>query len=160
MTVFKYGSSGVYPRIHLRIPYTAPSDPVYRLLRRLVLSAGSSTGWLLPGWGPFPVSAVTFNRSIKSLLRGTPAPLGSRYTPRSLRSGGMSAAYAVGVPIPVIMRLSHQSDAKVVQKHYLDALTRPCAAARLFFSRFTSLLRAAPGTQSRAVGTTGAEQSD
>jgi hypothetical protein len=37
-----------------------------------------------------------------------------------LRSGGITAAYAVGVPLERIMRLSNHASLAVVMRHYLD----------------------------------------
>lgn len=56
--------------------------------------------------------------------------------PRSLRVGGISVAYAVGVPFERIMRLSNHVSTSVVLRHYLDPLLLETAAARVFFSQF------------------------
>jgi hypothetical protein len=55
----------------------------------------------------------------------------ARYTPRSLRSGGITAAYAVSVLLERIMRLKNHASASVVMRHYLDPLVPPTPAARV-----------------------------
>jgi hypothetical protein len=69
---------------------------------------------------------------------------GSRYTPRSLRSGGIKAAYTVGVPLERIMRVSNHASAAVVLRHYLEPLLPLTPAARVFFDRFIPASRALP----------------
>lgn len=50
-------------------------------------------------------------------------PVGLNFTPCSLCGGGISGAYAAGLPLELIMRLSNHSDIKVVQCYYLGAQT-------------------------------------
>jgi hypothetical protein len=135
LRIFKYGTSGVAPRVSLVIPTAGPGDPIRRLFVRLLAdsrAAGhstTSTPWFQRG----DLVAAT-----AAGLRGVAAqpPPGARFTPRSLRSGGITAAYSVGVPLERIMRLSNHSNAAVVMRHYLDPLVPPSTAARVFFSRF------------------------
>jgi hypothetical protein len=47
---------------------------------------------------------------------GETPPRGSEYTPRSLRSEGISAAYAEGVVLPAIMRLSNHASTMTVHR--------------------------------------------
>jgi hypothetical protein len=61
-----------------------------------------------------------------------------------LRSGGITAAYAVGVPLERIMRLSNHASLAVVMRHYLDPLVPPTPAARVFFQRFVPSSRSLP----------------
>ncbi|CDF41176.1 unnamed protein product [Chondrus crispus] len=48
----------------------------------------------------------------------------------------MSAAYAVGLPLPLLMRLSNHTSQEVVLRHYVDTQCRRTPSARLFFERF------------------------
>lgn len=135
---FKYGETGVVPRIAIRVPIVDDADPVAALLRRLVAAAPASQ-FLFPGVrNDEPVLASLLNRITSSLIAqtGTVAPLGMKFTPRSLRSGGISSAFATGVPLELIMRISNHQDATVVRRHYLDPQTECSDEARLFFARF------------------------
>mgnify|MGYP003476553559 FL=1 len=75
---------------------------------------------------------------------GAIAPPGTHYTPRSLRSGGIKAAYAAGVPLERIMRVSNHVSTAVVLRHYLDPLVAPTPAARVFIDRFLPAARVLP----------------
>lgn len=136
MVHFKYGESGSAPRIALRIPVSPPADPVYRLLRALSVAAGPHGYLFTAPRGSAPMSAAALRSSLGALVKGRPPPAGTKFTARSLRSGGISAAYSAGVRLEVIMRLSNHTSAEVVHKHYLDALLPVSASARLFFGRF------------------------
>lgn len=65
---------------------------------------------------------------------------------------GISAAYAVGLPLPHIMCLSNHTSTSVVHHHYLDAIVYPCSSERLLFGRFASLPQSPPGLRSRRSG--------
>jgi hypothetical protein len=135
LRIFKYGTSGVAPRISLLIPTAGPGDPIRQLFIRLVATpraaghASATSPWFQRG---------DLADATAAGLRAVSAhpPPGARFTPRSLRSGGITAAYSVGVPMERIMRLSNHSSVAVVIRHYLDPLVPPSPAARVFFSRF------------------------
>lgn len=134
---FKYGETGVVPRIPIRVPIADDVDPIATLLRRLVAAAPASQ-FLFPDIRQArPVSASLLNRITRALIAETTtvAPLGMKFTRRFLRSGGISAAFATGVPLELIMRISNHQDATVVRRHYLDPQTEGSDAARLFFER-------------------------
>jgi hypothetical protein len=69
---------------------------------------------------------------------GAISPPGTRYTPRSLRSGGVTAAYAAGVPLERIMRVSNHVSRTVVLRHYRDLLVSSTPAARVSFDQSLS----------------------
>jgi hypothetical protein len=58
----------------------------------------------------------------------------AHYTARSLRSGGISAAYAAGVPLERIMRVSNHASTAVVLRHDLDPLMPQTPAAWISLS--------------------------
>lgn len=139
LRVFKYGESGSAPRVALRIPVSSTgNDLIASLFTRLCRASRGPTSYLFAGIHALPLPASTLGASMLALVSRFPPPAGTKWTARSLRSGGISAAYASGVDLPVIMRLSNHTSADVVHKHYLDALVPPSAAARVFFSRFTA----------------------
>ena len=135
---FKYSDTGVVLRIALRVPITNDADGIGLLLRRLA-SAAPRSGQLFPDRTlRKAASAATLSRFVASALAetGTLAPPGLKFTPRSLRSSGISCAYVFGLLLELVMRLPNHSDKQVVLRHYLDPQTRPCADAQLFFARF------------------------
>jgi hypothetical protein len=114
----------------LRVPLASSSDPIFQLLTKLSLYRH--------GKPLFPFDGARLNRSIRRISqRGSllPPPLG-RFTCRSLRSGCISAAHAIGVPLARIMALSGHSSSQVLIRHYLDASIAPCLSARDLFGRF------------------------
>jgi hypothetical protein len=140
LRVFKYGESGSSPRVSLLIPTTGDDDPIRRLFLRL-LASSPAVAFATPFFSYSDLVAATADG-----LRGVAArpPPGTRFTPRSLRSGGITAAYAVGVPLERIMRLSNHASLAVVMRHYLDPLVPPTPAARVFFQRFVPSSRSLP----------------
>jgi hypothetical protein len=135
LRVFKYGTSGHAPRVSLYIPTAGEPDPIRRLFS--VLLADS----LRPGAPWFNMRDLSAAAAAGLRAVAAIAPPGARYTPRSLRSGGITAAYAVGVPMERIMRVSNHASTAVVLRHYLDALVPPTPAARVFFDRFVPAAR-------------------
>jgi hypothetical protein len=139
LRVFKYGTSGFAPRVAIRIPTADESDPIRCLFRRLLAAfqGRPHAQWFvqrdLLGATAAGLRAV-----------GAIAPPGTHYTPRSLRSGGITAAYAAGVPLERIMRVSNHVSTAVVLRHYLDPLVAPTPAARVFFDRFLPAARVLP----------------
>jgi hypothetical protein len=132
LRVFKYGESGFAPRVSLSIPTTGDRDPV-RLLFLKLFSATAPSQTAFPWFTRLDLVSAT-----AAGLRHVSAapPPGARFTTRSLRSGGITAAYSVGVPLERIMRLSNHSSTAVVMRYYLDPLVSPSADARVFFLRF------------------------
>lgn len=115
--MFKYGDSGSLPRSSSRIPTTGPTDSVDRLFRhRISMSRPTSSS-------PF-FRSLDLARATQAGLYATKAkaPLETRFTPRSLRSGGITAGYASGVFLERIMRLSNHVPTAIVYRHYLDPL--------------------------------------
>jgi hypothetical protein len=139
LRVFKYGTSGHAPRVALSFPTDGESVPIRRLFVRLL---GDATCREEPCFSLRTLSAAAADglRAVAAV-----APPGTRYTPRSLQSGGITAAYAVGVPMERIMRVSNHASAVVVLRHYLDPLVPQTPAARVFFDRFVPASRALPG---------------
>jgi hypothetical protein len=139
------------------IPTTGEDDPIRRLFMRLLASTRADAFAI-----PF-FSRCDLVAAIADGLRGVAArpPLGTRFTPRSLRSGGITAAYAVGVPLERIMRLSNHASVAVVMRQYLDPLVTPTPAARVFFQRFVPFSRSLPlpaAPVSPSVGNTSAAE--
>jgi hypothetical protein len=138
LRVFKYGTSGHAPRVALHLPTAGPSDPVHRLFFRLLADAlHVEEAW-------FSLRSLSAATADGLRAVGAVAPPGTRYTPRSLRSGGITAAYAVGVPMERIMRVSNHASTAVVLRHYLDPLVPPTPAARVFFHRLVPAPRGLP----------------
>ena len=140
MRRYKYAETGVIPRLAIRVPIHGQNEPIGLLLHPLA-DAAAPSGYLFPGSGrahvkPAPASLLAEAMSSALAATGALPPVGLKFTPRSLRSGSISSAYAVGLPPELIMRLSNYSDQKVVLKHYLDPQTRTSPEARLFFGRF------------------------
>jgi hypothetical protein len=127
LRVFKYGTSGFAPRVALRIPTADDSDPIRCLFRRL-----------LAAFQGRPHAQLVLQRDLRGATAaglcavGAIAPPGTQYTPRSLDSGGITAAYAAGVPLERIMRVSNHVSTAVVLRHYLDPLVVPTPAATSF----------------------------
>jgi hypothetical protein len=138
LRVFKYGTSGHAPRVSIYVPTSGDTDPVHRLFRLLISSASRSS---LPWFCARDLSTATA-ADLRSV--GAVAPSGTRYTPRSFRSGGISPAYVVGAPMERIMCVSNHASTAVVLRHYLDPLMPPTPAARVFFGRFVPASRALP----------------
>jgi hypothetical protein len=140
LRVFKYGTSGYAPRVSIRIPTAGTSDPICRLFHLLLADTTTrpDSSWFCIR--DLSAAAAAGLRAVAAF-----APPGSHYTPRSLRSGGITAAYAVGVPLERIMRVSNHASTAVVLRHYLDPLVPPTPAARVFFDRFVHAARALPG---------------
>jgi integrase len=88
----------------------------------------------------FPFSAGLLNRHLIRLSRkgGQPPPPLGRFTCPSLRSGCISAALTIGIPLARIMALSGHSSPQVLIRHYLDASIAPCPSAREMFGRLSS----------------------
>ncbi|PXF46029.1 hypothetical protein BWQ96_04204 [Gracilariopsis chorda] len=147
MRVFRYGETAFAPRIALYIPRCSGPDSagcIYTLIASLVRATTAPHFWLFPGTTDSqPASTASVAAAPIVFTENTAPPSGSQFTVRSLRSGGISEAYAAGVPLPVIMRLSNHHSEAVVHKHYLDALMPSTPAARLFFARFTRSARSA-----------------
>jgi hypothetical protein len=135
LRVFKYGTSGYAPRVSIYIPTSGEPDPVRRLFCLLLADAARpGDPWFCSR--DLSLAAADGLRAVAAI-----APPGTRYTPRSLRSGGITAAYAVGVPMERIMRVSNHASTAVVLRHYLDPLVPPTPAARVFFNRFVPASR-------------------
>jgi hypothetical protein len=86
LRVFKYGTSGHAPRVSIYVPTSGDTDPIRRLFSLLIASASRSS---LPWFCARDLSTATA-AGLRSV--GAVAPPGTRSTPRSLRSGGISAA--------------------------------------------------------------------
>ena len=77
-------------------------------------------------------------RDIIAQSRRAPPP-GTKWTPKSLRSGGITAAHSIWFPPAVIAHISNHDSVEILHRHYLDALQPSSAAARVFFRRFLRL---------------------
>lgn len=134
---------GLVPRTTLRLQFYDGPD----MLRSLFLHPKSrwagSRHWLfqsafsrlrapdklktVPAPNTFVKHQLSFTTATTSLA------LSMKYSGRSLRSEGLSAAYTVGVPKEVAMRLSNHRDEKVFFRHYVDPLMPPSEAAGCFY---------------------------
>jgi hypothetical protein len=116
----------------LRFPLSTTPDAVSKLLTALSqCEAGTPL---------FPFSAALLNRHLIRLSRkgGQPHPPLGRFTCLSLRSGCISAAHTIGIPLARIMALSGHSSPQVLIRHYLDASIAPCPSGREMFGRLSS----------------------
>jgi hypothetical protein len=138
--VFSKGQSGFCPRVSLSIPTTGNTDPLHSLFLRLPADTRASAAGL-----PWFCHRDLVSATAAGLCGVSARPSrGERFTPRSLRTGGITAAYAVGVPLERIMRLSNHATAADVMRHYLGPLVPPTPAARVFFQRFVPSLCSLP----------------
>lgn len=144
----KYSERGSAPRVALRVP-VAPRGPdlIRTLFTRLCRAADSSQSYLFACSSSLPLPASNLTSTLEAPVCSPLSPVALRppapngHAPRSLRSGGISAAYAAGVSLPVIMRLSNHYSSAVVHKHYLDALAPPSAAGDVFSIALCTLAR-------------------
>ena len=100
------------------------------------LRAAAGSQWQLPGEALANASALATQwvQLVCEHLAAKP-PLGGKYTSHSLRKGGASAAYAVGVSLRDLCDLGDWAPGSPVpMKHYVDLSVVACAAARYFFS--------------------------
>jgi hypothetical protein len=113
----------------IRLPLSMTPDSVFKLITFLVhCKAGKFM---------FPFSSAQLNHHHIRLSRKgahSPPPLG-RFTCHYLRSGCISAAHSIGVPLSRIMALTGHSSSQVLIRHYLDASISPCPSARDLFGR-------------------------
>jgi integrase len=123
------GNAGHHRDRVIRLPLATAPDSVFKLLSLLSqCKAGTPL---------FPFTSARLNHHLIRLSNKgaqSPPPLG-RFTCRSLRSGCISAAHAIGVPLSRIMALSGHSSTQVLIRHYLDASISPCPSARELFGR-------------------------
>lgn len=99
------------------------------------LRAAAASQWRLPGESLRNASALAtaWVQDVCERL-GAKAPLGGKYTSHSLRKGGASAAYAVGVNLRDLCDLGDWAPGSPVpMKHYIDLSVVACDAARAFF---------------------------
>lgn len=99
------------------------------------LRAAAASQWQLPGESLRNASALAtaWVQDVCERL-GAKAPLGGKYTSHSLRKGGASAAYAVGVNLRDLCDLGDWAPGSPVpMKHYIDLSVVACDAARAFF---------------------------
>lgn len=93
-----------------------------RAFRRDYLAAGGSLWWPMfaaPGTRPGPRVTSEWLRLLLSWT-GTSAPLGVRWTGRSIRSGAATAANAIGLPLPVVAAYMEHGETAVTARHYVD----------------------------------------
>ena len=131
---------------HLSAPVTRPFhagwDPdglVLRLLRRWLSVRGPVSQdayfWALPGEALASAwTSALINGWLQEILSalGVTPPLGCAWTSHSLRSGGASAAFALGVELLVIMNWGLWSTLDSLHL-YIDVLVKSDVAAALFF---------------------------
>lgn len=127
LRTFKGDDQGFVPTRTFSLPHQGADDQVYRFWSRL---KNSASGKIFAGAPPLSVSVA---RAVR--LAGIIPPPGCAYRGKSLRSGGISAAHAVKVPMPNIMSVSGHTSTTTVFKHYLDVSVRACEGARVLFSR-------------------------
>ena len=143
---------------HLAAPMTRPClaawDPdglILRLLQRWLHARGTVSDdaffWALPeeaspeAWTSALIN--TWLQEILSVLQVQP-PLGCSWSSHSLRSGGASAAFALGVDLLVIMNWGLWSTLDSLHL-YVDVLVQPDAAAALFFGHLLRVPCPPPG---------------
>jgi hypothetical protein len=125
---------------------TSNTDPLHRLFCLLLADTPDSAAgspWFC--YCDLISATATGLRGVSSRLSS-----GERFTPRSLRSGGITSAYTFGVQLERIMRLSNHGTAAVAMRHYVDPLAPPTPAARVFFQRFVPALYSRPCRLSRS----------
>lgn len=135
MRRFKYAETGLLPRIPVRIGLTGPSDPIDMLLGSLPYS-GPPSGYLFRDRSKSKAASSGPSRIFVTGRYCGPCPCRTQVHPQSLRSGGISAAYAAGLPLELIMRLTNHSDKKVVRRRYPDPKTPASDEGRLFLGGF------------------------
>jgi hypothetical protein len=108
LRVFKYGKSGHAPRVSICIPTSGEGDLIRQFFHLRITSVS------VPSLPWFCSRDLSTAPAADLCSVGAVAPPGTRYTPQSLRSGGISAAYAVGVPMERIMRVSNHGSTAVV----------------------------------------------
>lgn len=88
-----------------------------------------------------PMAVTKLNMFFKDFLSCTVStvPLGMQYSGRSLRSGGLSVAYTVGVPKGIYLHLRNHLNERVFFRHYVDPLLPPSEAARCFFGHLLAV---------------------
>lgn len=129
LRVFKGDDKGFSPTRIVAIPFDGTADIVYRFWSRLRTAAHGALFRTAPPLAHSLARAVARAKVV--------APPGCAYRGKSLRSGGISAANAVRVPLPNIMAVSGHTSVTTVLKHYLDVTVPPCTGARVFFSRLS-----------------------
>ena len=97
--------------------------------------ADAGSQWALPGDSRADASALATAWLQEACARlGVKAPLGGKFTSHSLRKGGASAAYAVGVNLRNLCDLGDWAPGSPVpMRHYIDLSVIACDAARAFF---------------------------
>jgi hypothetical protein len=144
MRTLKDSETSTVARVAFRIPIQAvpgpTHDPIYRLLARLVAATSLVAPQLFP-----KATASSIHAAIHQLVIGETQTNGSKYNPRSLRSGGISVAYAKGVGIPAIVWLYNHASTTTVHMYYLDALLPASEACCTFFRRFLAADNASRG---------------
>lgn len=142
MRVFKYGESGISPRVALRISTLGASDPIRSLFVRIleIHNRTKRAHWF---------STRDLQKETSAGLhdsRSVPPP-GMKFMLRLLRSGGISAAYAVGTTLERFVSPSNHVSTSFILHHYLDPLVAETDAARVFLSRFVrGIPRTGPAT--------------
>ena len=129
--------AGVVPRMALRMPLNGSADPLSLLFQHLHCRRRTSS-WLLPSASAkqhLSTGNLTDGVRMALSIDNVQPPLGMKFTPRSLRSGGLSAAYSVGVSERTVLRIANHDGDGVLFLHYVDPLTRPTDAARILFAR-------------------------
>ena len=134
---FKGSDSGMVPRMSLKIPLEGPDDPVRQLFDTLLIRRARCL-WLFGKSTSACLTRSDLNTAVTAALSrdGVKPPLGVKFTPRSLRSGGLTAMHSIGVPQDMVLRIANHSGDSVIYRHYVDPLTRPTPAERVLFGRF------------------------
>lgn len=137
----KYGKWGSAPRISLRRPFPTLPDPVHKLQRKLKTSASGPIVYLfLRRSSSAPITAAAFRASLHALVANVRPMYGTECTARSLRSEGVSAAYALRVRLETIIRLLNHTSSEVLHKNYPNTLFPATPAARVILGASRPLL--------------------
>lgn len=104
------------------------------LLFKSVCDAAPPSGLLFAG---HDVTLPALGEAVKNAttaVRYTPPP-GFAFSGNSPQSGGVSAAYSVGVQLDRIVALPGHSSEVTMRKHYPDTAIESCPDVRMFFRR-------------------------
>lgn len=143
----------------MRFPLEGPIELLHRLRSLLLQGCGRLADYLFPATlsrahlPDKPRSNPTHNPFVKQSnaeLQILP-PKGMKFTPHSLRSGGLTAAYSVGFPLERIPRFSGHETDEIIFKHYIDVLTPTTSATRTFFGHLVPPKTASAVTSSSGI---------
>lgn len=138
---FKGSETGIAFQLAMHFPLNETGDELGGLMAKILPEKPGD--WLFPANTRFPRppadhrSISDHNKFVQQLVQrwSLEPPKGTKFSGRSLRSGGLTAAYSVGVRTKALQRLSGHQDEQTLYKYYVDATKPPTREAHLFFDR-------------------------